>query len=422
MLMIGATGRMAPEQVETAVRAALGQPIDATRLSEDLDWLNRSPFRSVNAEFSPGGAIGETDLTLDVTETKPWSAYLGYDNSGTVETDLNRVFAGIVLGDFPVIGSVLADQLTASPDFYVDNAQAFGAGLHPKYLSDSGRIVVPTAPRQDFESTFSLVETNTSASPFDTRTDTDELALGYRTALSNFSALEGDVVAGIEAKTEHQVIGFGGVPVVDDTQDIFQGYLGWDKSWNTDGGNTGSVDLTVHFSPGGIDPNNTDAALSTYSTGRVSHARYAYADIDLAQRFGLGSDWAIDSALNAQIAGQPLPDTEQLALGGNSAVRGYSPDDGSYDAATVLRNELRTPIVPIAGSKASISPFALLDLGYGYDVAAKTGQLAASIGAGADLTAGSNVTVDVAAAYALTDATVTHAGDWRLSASAKAQY
>jgi hemolysin activation/secretion protein len=414
-----APGRMSAQQAEMGVRAALGQPIDANQLAQDLDWLNRSPFRAVSAEFSPGNRRGETNLSLNVTETKPWSAYLGYDNSGTAETDFNRLFAGLTVGDVPSIGSVLTYQLTASPDFYGLEGSSFGADLHPKYLSNAGRVVIPTGARQDVEASLSTVETNVTSAPFATRTDTLELSAGYRTAFTTLSALELDAIGGIEAKHEARSTTFGGVPATAASQDIFQGYLGLAGQWAvTQGSGNGTV--TLHVSPANLGGGNSDAALSTYSLGRVGSAAYAYADLDLATRTDLPAGWALTSTLDAQFALQPLPDTEQIAIGGAQAVRGYSSDDGSFDAGAVLQNELHLPVLSL--QTVTLDPYALADFGYGRDIAGGTGTSAASLGAGVNFNFGSSTALGLSGAYALLDAPVTKAHDWSIDVSAKAQY
>ena len=64
--------RISGERVVAGVRLQPGETIDAARLSEDLTWLNRNPFRRMEAIFSPGGVLGETLLDIRVDESKPW--------------------------------------------------------------------------------------------------------------------------------------------------------------------------------------------------------------------------------------------------------------------------------------------------------------------------------------------------------------
>lgn len=417
-----ATGRMNPSEVIAAVRAPVGEPVDAKKLAEDLDWLNRSPFRTVEAEFSPGVEIGATDLVLKAIERKPWQVYGGYSNSGSQTTDWDRYFVGAIIGDLPVDGALAAYQLTASPDFWYADGEAFGDAEHPRYVSHGGRFVVPTLPRQDIEGTVSFVETNEDLSPFAVRTQTLEGSIGYRTALSNFSSLPGEIVAGVEAKRQTHAVSFGGLPVSDDAIEVYQLYGGWTDSWS-DAIGKASAGFSIHVSPGDITADNSDAVFGAYSSGRVTDASYAYLDFDLMRLVKLGEGWTFQSTVNGQVAGQALPDTEQIAIGGASAVRGYTSDDGSFDAGVVARNELRAPAIQLGSAGAFVlSPFALIDVGYGRDEATADDLTIASAGVGADLSIGNVILANISAAYALTDATVTKAGDWRADVRVTAKY
>src|SRR5690606_24102279 len=76
------------------IRQLEGAPISAPQLSEDLAWLNRNPFRAVEAVFAPGNAHGASDITLAMTTEKPFSLYVGWDNGGSPATGSDRFFVG----------------------------------------------------------------------------------------------------------------------------------------------------------------------------------------------------------------------------------------------------------------------------------------------------------------------------------------
>lgn len=74
--------------------------IDSRLLSEDLSWLNRNPFRTLEAVFAPGAVPAETDLDLRVTEIQPWEVFAGYTNTGSRATGRDRIFVGCHPGRF----------------------------------------------------------------------------------------------------------------------------------------------------------------------------------------------------------------------------------------------------------------------------------------------------------------------------------
>ncbi len=421
----GAKGKDA-DRIRQDVRLQPGQAIDAPQLSADLDWINRYPFHHAEAVFSPGDALSGTDLQLQVTDDKPWQVYAGYANSGSASTGWDRYMLGGEVGGLIVPGSLLSYQFTASPDFFDDHGSAFGDASHPEYLSHGLRAAFPVAPRQEIEVSFDHVETNQVAEPFKVRQDTDELSVGYRTSLSNFSGLPGDLGLGVEAKSEQRDTFFGGASVLNDTVQVYQFYADWTHAW-TDMGGASNLDLAVHASPGGVGARNTGAAFAQFSNGRVIAGDYEYFTGQFSRSTRLPAGWSLSDTLIAQVAWKPLPDTEQMGVGGADLVRGYTLDDGAYDRAFVLRNELRPPAVtfalPGAHMAAQASPFAFLDAGYG----AQEGPVVktvrpASVGAGTDLALAPAVSVNVTGAYALDNAIATRAGGWRLEARAMVRF
>ena len=414
-ITVSGAKRAAPATIKSQVRLAPQDAIDSAHLSEDLDWLNRSPFRQVEAVFGPGKAVGETDLELRVTEQKPWQAFAGYSNSGSSQTGWDRYSAGLTIGDLPVTNAVLSYQLTGSSDFWYDDGTLFGNAADPRYVSHSGRFLVPTGGRQDLEGTVSFVETNAATDPFTAREKILEGAVGYRIALSNLGPLAGEAIDGIEVKRETRETLFGNTAVDEASAEVYQLYAGWANHWSDARGRT-DIETTLHFSPGGLTNANSSDALGAFSKGRVTNATYAYADLTLDRLINLGKGLSLHAALSAQTATGALPDTEQLAVGGSSAVRAYTSDDGSYDFAVISRNEFHLPTMDTPQAKKTLialSPFAFLDAGYGSDVHGP-GVTLASTGVGADFAFGSHATASVTAGCALIKAVSTKTGDCRV--------
>jgi hemolysin activation/secretion protein len=296
---------------------------------------------------------------------------------------------------------------------------------HPEYLSHGLRAAIPVAPRQEIEASFDYVQSNTSsassAGPFAVRQITEELSLGYRTSVSNFSSLPGDLSLGLEAKHETRKTFFTGVDVLDNAEEVYQLYLGWSGVF-TDAQGTTSVDLTLHDSPGGLSPQNTGAGFSTFSNVRITSADYAYANLQASRTTRLPKGWIVSNEIIAQYSRSPLPDTEQLGVGGQDLVRGYTLDDGAYDTAVVLRNELRPPAFAVLPSAwrvpDQLSPFAFVDAGTGSEQLIHKSAHPASTGLGADDRLGRNLAISLTGAYALEDSLFTKAGDLMLETKA----
>ncbi len=98
------------------LRAVPGEAIDARRLGEDIDWINRNPFRQLTPTVTRGQAPGTTDLVLRAREApRAWSAFAGFNNHGTVTSDEQRLFLGVNWGDAFGRGDLLDLNLSADP-------------------------------------------------------------------------------------------------------------------------------------------------------------------------------------------------------------------------------------------------------------------------------------------------------------------
>lgn len=409
-------GARHPAVIRDGVRLQPGETINADQLGQDLDWLNRYPYRHVTAVFSPGDALGQSDLTLQTTESRPFRVYGGYSDSGSPSTRWDRYFVGASVGGLLVPGSLVSYQFTASPDFY-------SGASNPSYVSHGVRFLAPTAERQDIEGVFDAVEINTVAAPFTSRQTIDEFSLGYRSAISNFISLPGDITGGIETKTFAQKTFFHGVDVIDHRADVYQAYLGYADAWS-DWIGRGDVAVTAHYSPGGVDDRNTSSNLATSSAGRIADAQYAYVNLQADETFLLPAHWAWSETLIAQYGTGALPQTEQMAVGGQSLVRGYSVDDGSFDNGFVVESELHAPPVLVGHNvwSAMLAPFAFCDFGQGWERTVHAHAAPASVGAGFDSQLTAYLTASVDYARTMASTLVTRSGDQRVEARVTVSY
>lgn len=420
----GVHGRTA-ERIRRGVRLQPDQPIDAVDLTADLDWLNRYPFRHIEAVFSPGDGLGRSNLELQDTPGRPWQAYAGYANSGSPATGWDRYFLGGQVGGVFGPGSFASYQFTASPDFFDNHGHIFDDTSHPQYISHGVRVSIPTGDRQAFEATFDQVESNIVSDPFVARQQTDELSLGYRASVSNLVRLPGDLFGGVEVKTEKKTTLFGDVDVLHTSVNIYQLYAGWANAWSDMGGRN-TFNLVVHGSPGGIDTHNTADAFAIFSDGRVTSGDYVYVTAQFSRTTRLPGRWTISNTLIGQYAGRALPETEQMGVGGQDLVRGYTLDDGSYDAAIVSRNELRTPPFPLLGARRwiadQVSPYAFIDAAYGSSRVTKVDIHPASVGLGADYDLSSHFSASATIAHDLSSGVRTRNGDWQLQSRITLSY
>jgi hemolysin activation/secretion protein len=407
---------------ESRIRLKTGQEINTNTLAQDLDWLDRYPFRNTQAVFSPSKTAGMSDLQLQTTYTKPWSVYAGYANSGSAMTGFDRYILGVETTVPFLKDSLVSYQFTGSDNALFNHNTPFSSASPPTYFSHAGRLVVPTLARQDLELTVDYVQTYEALSTpgYDTRLNTLEATLAYRAALSDFiSFLPGEGIAGFEAKNEltHTLFGGVNVPETEHSIDVLQAIVGWTYLGNDPLGRT-SADVTLHFSPGGIDSRNTKAAFSGFASGRFDVDTYAYVSGDFTRYTRLPTIFGIKNlslvnSLIGQYSAIPLPLTEQAGLGGQSLVRGYTLDDGAFDTAIVSRNELHMPpiVLPLPGSV--MAPYVFFDNSIGKSNYSKKTEQPESTGVALDLQLTKHVAATLDGAFALRNAGITHTGDGR---------
>lgn len=418
--------RMGEPQVLRGVRLQSGEEIDAQWLSEDLRWLNRNPFRRLEAVFSPGEVLGETDLDLRVTEGRPWRLSAGYTNSGTVG-GRDRYSAGITFADFLIPGLLASYQFTTSRDLF-RSPPAIRADRRknwPAFTSHGGFVALPLGPRQELELIGSYVATRENAQQFfDIDRRTIEGRVAYRSAMSNFSTLPGDLMLGIEARRQERDVYFAGTRLSNPGIDIFQGVIGWANQQDWQFGRF-SIDARAHFSPGGVTNRNSDRSFADFTTNRVRNARYAYVGLDFEHILSLPHDFSLVTTGRARFASQALPETEQLSLVGTNAVRGYASSQQGFDSAIFARNELRLPVIT-AGSTGifapALQPFAFFDAGHGKARGANRPVTVNSVGAGLDFAVGSSLEGGVDVGYALRAAGNSRRGETQVNFRLNARF
>lgn len=406
--------------IRERIRLATGDRIASGPLSQDIDWLNRSPFRHVTAQFTPGTTTGISDLQINTVDQRPWNVFAGYGNSGS-NASPDRYLVGATVGDVLGLNSLLSVQLTGSPNFWANGGWPLGSKTTADYASLSGRASLPLFPRSELDLTANAVGQNSSDGTFTASTQTVEGRAALRAALSNFVALPGNLSIGVQARREERTRFFGGVMVDTAAIEVYQALLGWDYAWS--GKLSGDLSVTLHGSPGGIGANNTGAAFSTYTQGRVTNATYGYVDANATLRRELSARFALSAAFTGQAASGPLPGTEQAALGGLNAVRGYTSDDGSYDNLAVLRSEFLFPRADFGKGRhmVRILPYIFADFGTGSTIGG-TSVSAASAGIGSRLTVGRSISGEFALAHAFSDAPATPANTWSFYAKLLGKY
>ena len=239
-----------------------GDTINSDLLAEDLNWLSRSPFREVSADFAPGAELFTTDMTVRVVETKPFAVTAGYDNTGARSTGSDRFRtsltprrsagarfdpSAISSRSAPMVWKTASRPLAGHADYqshtanaFVPHAAAAGSGgdiFHHRIQcrTTTRSTCVPILPKPG--SVIACSPRNSVCRP-----------VGVKSLRAWNSAVA-------SRKTR-----FSGTLIAEASAEIAQVFAGWSNTIADDGGRT-ALGVELHLSPGGLTPDNSGAAF-----------------------------------------------------------------------------------------------------------------------------------------------------------------
>jgi hemolysin activation/secretion protein len=396
------------EALREQIRLRTGEPINSDNLSEDLYWINRYPFRQVQAVFSPGVALGDSDLTLAATSSRPWQLYGGYETEagGAASVEPERFYAGGVVGGVFGRDSQLAVQATVSRD-------AFSAFDDAAYEGLSASYILPAGARGQIEVTADASRSNSDVAPFSSETRLLEDSAAYRFGIPVPFGAGGfaDARFGVEGSAQTVATYFGGIDVNDVAIYTYQAFAGLHYG-DSDKPDASAFDVSLHVSPGWIGGGASQGSVP---------GTYAYVDVSYKGQVSLPLDVTLATEIIGQYSPFPLPSADQQALGDDTLVRGYGKGEGSYDTQLVARNELRAPALGV-GTGVRWVPYLFADAGYGRESDTGDQNLLASAGLGFDVEIANMMRLKLEAANALKPGKATEAGAWSAHVQATASF
>ncbi|MGZ3298147.1 MAG: ShlB/FhaC/HecB family hemolysin secretion/activation protein, partial [Asticcacaulis sp.] len=364
-----------------------GAALDRTRLAIEIDSLNRYPFRQIKAKLTPRAVGNAVDVDLTISRDKPWQLSSGIKYAGGPGRTWRRVFFNGAFGGLLGRDSLLAFQITASPD------AALRERKRPKYAELYLTYTKPVGRRGLLESSFDFSGINFRFPEANYWIVESDGTLGYRYTLTGPSSPRGesDVRFGMEARHERVQTYTGGTLLTANiASETFEGYVGYHTVRDTDRVHA-ELDLSAHLSPGNVDRGNGNRWFAAYNEGRVKSARYAYAALsyDRTSKLNRGLAWHVQ--INGQAATGPMPFIDQPLIGGIANVRGYFLPDGSFDDVLIARNELSLSGKGIL----ALQPFVFVDSGAGFDASVRQTLTLASAGVGAKFPLGKTAELDM---------------------------
>lgn len=316
------------------VRIRRGQKIDAEKLLKDLEWLNSNPFREVDAAFTPGKTLGQTDIILHTRDRFPVRFFTGYEDTGNDLTGDERWLGGFNWGNAFFVDHQLSYQFTTSSDF-------------ESMTAHSGVYLIPLPWRHKVNIFGSLTEEEapTAGSVFNVQGKSWEVGARYIIPLPSIGTFDNEIEVGFDFKQSNNNLEFGGANVFNSLTDVNQFVWGYNASLPDRLGAT-SLRTSFFYSPGGWSDNNKDSNFAVAS--EFAEAEYFYTKIELERTTKLPWDFAFYNKFTFQESDSSLLGSEELGFGGYSSVRGYDEREVNGDRGFIMNLEFRTPPVSIA--------------------------------------------------------------------------
>jgi len=317
------------------LRLKAGEPLRKSVMEDDVEWINRNPFRAGNFYLKPGPEkAGTTDLVFRVRERLPLRVYAGFNNRGTRLTGKHRLETGFNWGNAFGLGHQFNYQFTTNADL-------------EDYIGHSGSYLIPLPWRHFLSLSGSAAHTRSRMdAPLSQKGKSSQVSLRYEAPLSNRGRYSHGVTTFLDFKRSDNNLEFSSIPVTDNKTTIYQWSLQYNGSLPDAWGVT-SFSVRGTYSPGNLSSTNKDEPFSI--SRAYAEARYAYAVFDFTRTHYLPHAFSLYLLGHGQIADGNLLGSEQVQFGGSTSIRGYVEGDTYGDEGYLLTQELRAP--PCAPSR-----------------------------------------------------------------------
>ncbi len=314
-----------------AVRIKPGDEIRSNRLIDDINWLNRNPFRQSEAVFRKGEAPGETDILVRTKDRFPLRVYGGYDNSGTELTGPERLTAGFNWGNVFGLDQILSYQFSSASDLEV-------------FTGHAGTWIIPLPWRHEIALLGSYAASKPLVDDLEVDATSTQAGMRYSIPLRGTANLRHELSLGVDWKRSNNSLLFGGQDVFGSGADVYQSRLGYQARVVDPVGVT-SVAFGYVYSPGNLTNENSNEKFEESRAFATSDYMYGRADLQRLQK--LPWKFSLRMLASAQLADGNLLASEQFSLGGYSTVRGYDESIANGDQGWLASVELRSPPLSI---------------------------------------------------------------------------
>tara|TARA_R110000868_G_scaffold4171_11_gene25912 strand:- start:192 stop:2039 length:1848 start_codon:yes stop_codon:yes gene_type:complete len=325
------------------LRQQPGTEINTQALNEDIERINRNPFRATALQVEKGSEPATTDIVIKAKEKYPLRLFTGYSNNGSATTTMDRLNAGANWGNAFGLGHQASLQWTTDFDIH-----------HSRSVSGNYQIDLPWRHYLTLFGAYSRINAITDPL-FNQEGKSWQLGLNYEIPLQKIGTdYTQSLILGLDSKASDNTLELSLPPIIipisDNLTRIVQFRSRYQGNWKQLL-STSRLGLQLTASPGGLGSDNNDATFQ--QTRADATADYVYANLDLSRDTTLtglfeGWNWMIRVA--AQKSWANLLSSEQYSTGGANSVRGYEESEVVGDNARLFSQELILP--PFAPAQA----------------------------------------------------------------------
>lgn len=361
-----------PDLILQYIKTKPGDCIRSNNMVKDINFINRNPYRRVNAIYAPGKEPCTTDLILAMDDRKPYRLYAGADNTGPVRIRRQRVFTGLGVAKMFGLDHYLNFQYTSSY-----NNRAF-QGYTGQYV-----IFLPFENVFNVFGGYSVIQSDLPFPEVKNQGVFIQASGRYTIPTIVAEKIPLEVTAGFDFKRTNTTLLFTqvstGAPFPNSNQaanlsqfmvDFRTGYEGVYSRWEWVS--------ELYFSPCEMLPDETAEQYTALRPGAAS--TYLYTKLATRYTQWLPADFEMFLWLRGQLSDKALLPSEQYGIGGHDTVRGYDEFQLAMDDAFNVNFELRSPAIQLISTirkmemKDALQFLVFLDYGVGTNKIVEPGE------------------------------------------------
>lgn len=332
-----------------------GSKVYESSITDDLFWLNQSPFRIVGVNLKPGAEAGTTDVVFRSNEVLPWRTYIGYEDSGVRSLDLERLYTGVIWGNAFGRDGMMSYQYTGNAEF--DKLHAHSASWQKAFNRDWST---------QMSGSWATFSPDLGIGPLAQNGESWQVTSQLVRHLVKDRYVDTSFSIGSDFKSTNNNLEFGGVNVLATGAQLVNIRLGFRSLTRQSDTEYLLLQNDFFVGPGGgLTSEHNAAAFSTIRA--ATSPDYMYNRFRSQALLDMG-----DMQLNVRNVGQYAFDrllfSETLGFGGYDSIRGYDQRVFSADSGWITNIELGPKPIELGTPEnpGSLTFYGFFDIGKGY--------------------------------------------------------